>query len=257
MKTTRIKQTLAALFSAVCFSTLASAQITDAVYSVNVIGMQKQPVVQNLQMMSNPFERMTIKDLVGNSGVYGNAEDVADNVIIYDAAQQKYGITYYLRLGSSPTGVPEWRGPGFWATNTFVEPGQGFFYRSRLTVARTNSVVGDVIMAGAATNTIRPGLQLLSYPFSTRVRLSDLNLKSGVYANAEDVADNIIIYNPAITNYVTYYLRLGSSPTGLPEWRGPGFWATNVYLEAGQGFFFRSRGAEAYSWVEQTPYPDL
>ncbi|HMP97946.1 MAG TPA: hypothetical protein PKA51_13570, partial [Kiritimatiellia bacterium] len=56
--------------SVVVLCATAYSQPTGAVYSANIIGIQKSPVVQNLQLMSNPFEAMTIRELVGNSGVH-------------------------------------------------------------------------------------------------------------------------------------------------------------------------------------------
>lgn len=239
--------------AALMWSTPSHAQ-DDAVYSVNIIGMQKQEVVQNLQMMSNPFEAMTIRELVGNSGVHGTSESVADNFILYDSATQGY-VNYYLRSAAS-IGYPEWRRGTAWATNVFVQPGQGFFYRSRAAAVRTNSVVGDVVLDAEITNTVKPGLQLLSYPYSNPVKISDLNLKSGVHGSSESVADNLILYDSATQGYVTYYLRSAAS-IGYPEWRRGTTWATNVVLEAGQAFFFRSRVPSEYNWIETSPYPDL
>lgn len=79
---------------------------------------------------------------------------------------------------------------------------------------------------------------------------------SGVYGDASDVADNVIIYDSDAQTYLTYYLRSHSS-IGYPEWRRLTTWATNVYIESGQGFWFRSRIVSPYEWVEESPYPDL
>jgi len=251
MRTKISKQiaSIAALTAVIATTTFAQSE---PVYSVNVIGMQKQSVIENLQLMSNPFEAMTIRELVGNSGTFGNSPDVADNFILYDADTQQY-TTYYLRSHSS-VGV-EWRSGTTWATNVIVSPGQGFFYRSRQSGARTNVVVGDVIMETVVTNTVTPGLQLLSYPYSSRTRISDLNLKQGVFGNSPDIADNIILYDGGTQGYVTYYLRSHSS-VGI-EWRSGTTWATNVFVEPGQGFFFRSRSGVTYDWTENSPYPNL
>lgn len=240
--------------SVVVLCATAYSQPTGAVYSANIVGIQKSPVVQNLQLMSNPFEAMTIRELVGNSGVHATSEGAADNVILYDAVGQDY-VTYYLRSAAS-IGYPEWRRGTAWATNVYVQPGQGFFYRSRLSAVRTNTAVGDVVLDKAVTNLVRPGLQLLSYPYAAPVKISDLNLKSGVHATSEGAADNLILYDSATQDYVTYYLRSAAS-IGYPEWRRGTAWGTNVVLQPGQSFFFRSRVATPYNWVEQSPYPDL
>jgi hypothetical protein len=239
---------------ALLITALPALSQNDAVYSVNIIGMQKQPVVQNLQMLANPFERMTIKDLVGTSGVAGNSADIADNVILYNPDTQAY-VTYYLRNLPSPSFL-QWLGPSGIATNVFIEPGMGFFYRSRTSESRTNTVVGDVVMSSSITNVIKPGLQLLSYPYSVGKNMSDLNLKGGVSGSALDVADNIVLFNSGTQAYITYYLRNLPAPSGL-QWLGPQGVATNVVINPGQSFFFRSRVTSNYNWVETSPYPDL
>ena len=249
-----MKHTCKYLFIAILAASFAVTAPAQEVYSLNIVGFQKMAVQENLQIHSNPFEAMTIRELVGNSGVHGTSESVADNVVLYDAQNQEY-LTYYLRSHSS-IGYPEWRRLTTWATNVYIQPGQSFFYRSRLAQVRTNVAAGDVVLATAVTNTIRPGLQLISYPFTARVKISDMNLKNGVHGTSESVADNLIIYDTELQDYVTYYLRSHSS-IGHPEWRRLTTWATNVYVEPGQGFFFRSRTPTTYLWVEQSPYPDL
>lgn len=124
-----MKHTWKYLFVAILAASFAVAASAQEVYSLNIVGFQKMAVEENLQIHSNPFEAMTIRELVGNSGVHGTAQDIADNVILYDAETQNY-VTYYLRSHSS-IGYPEWRRLTTWATNVYIEPGQGFFFRSR------------------------------------------------------------------------------------------------------------------------------
>ncbi len=243
-----MKKLAAIAVCAAMAGTMGMAQ--DEVYSVNVVGFQKTAFETNLSIKANPFEGMTIRELFGNSGMYGGDFLNADNVILYEPTNQTF-YTYYLRSHSS-LGYPEWRIGGLWATNVFIMPGQSAFYRSRRATA-TNTFDGDVIMTGAATNIIREGLQLLSYPYSCRVLMSAMNLKNGVYGGDITTADNIMTYDPVSLNYNTYYLRSHSS-LGHPEWRIGGLWGTNVYIEPGIGFWFRSRKAGTYQWIEQAPY---
>ena len=235
-------------------ASLRAALAQSEVYSVNVVGFQKASYPVGLDVLANPFQGKLIREVVGNSGKNGTDATTADNVVLYDSAAQSY-VTYYLRSHSS-IGYPEWRVGAVWATNVYVGAGQGYFYRNRLATVRTNVVAGDVVMADAVTNIIRPGLQLLSYPFTTRVRMSAMNLKSGVHGADATTADNIMLYNFGTSSYVTYYLRSHSS-IGYPEWRVGTSWATNVYVEVGQGFWFRSRVGSPYNYIENTPYPDL
>ena len=246
--------------SAVCFAILpfsAPAQQGE-VYSLNVVGFQKMGYESGLEIKSNPFEGMTLREVAGNDGKYTTTSDPADadNLLVFDAANQQY-IRYYLRSHSS-IGRPEWRIGTQWATNVYLYPGQAYFYRSRLGIVRTNVVAGDVVLASAVTNTVRPGLQLFSYPFAARVLMSDIDLKNGKYTTTSDPADadNILKFDSASQQYLRYYLRSHSS-IGRPEWRIGTVWATNVYVEPGEGFWFRSRVGNPYQWIEETPYPNL
>jgi hypothetical protein len=242
-----------------CGSLIASPALAQTeVYSVNVVGFQKMNYPTGLVMRANPFDGMNISAVVGNSGLYTTGSDPnnADNVLFYDAVAQGY-VTYYLRSHSS-IGRPEWRAGTTWGTNVYITPGQGVFYRSRVAAARTNVTAGDVVMGGAVTNRVRQGLQIFSYPYTTSKKMSDLNLKQGLYTTGSDPnsADNIMTYDNATKQYTTYYLRSHSS-IGRPEWRAGTTWATNITLEAGQSFWFRNRLGSEYNWVETTPYPDL
>lgn len=250
-----MKYTYKYLFAFVlCVAATTALAQEGEVYSLNVVGFQKMGYESGLELRANPFDGQTIREVVGNDGVYGTSPTVADNVLLYDSFAQGY-VTYYLRSHSS-IGRPEWITGSQWATNVYIDPGRGYFYRSRLGSPRTNVVAGDVVLAAAVTNTVRPGLQLFAYPFTARTKLSDLNLKDGIYGTSPTVADNIMLWNPVSDSYTTYYLRSHSS-IGHPEWITGSQWATNVYVEPGQGFWFRSRSASPYEWVENTPYPDL
>ena len=239
-------------------ASLQAALAQSEVYSVNVVGFQKATSPTGLVMKSNPFQGMVIRDVVGNNGLYTTGTDptLADNVLLFDSASQQY-VTYYLRSHSS-IGRPEWRSGSTWGTNVYINPGQGAFYRNRLTASRTNVVAGDVVIADAVTNVVKQGLQIFSYPFATSRKLTDINLKNGLYTTGTDpaAADNVMLFDSITKQYTTYYLRSHSS-LGRPEWRSGTVWGTNVVVDAGQSFWFRSRIVSDYNWVETTPYPDL
>lgn len=230
----------------------AQAQITDAVYSVNVIGMQRVTVQSNLTLRSNPFEPALIADVAGKSGRASSFQNSADNLQTFNPITQSY-TTYYL--GSNSTLGVHWRLGSTPQTNLSLSSSQGFFYRSRLNRTWTNTVVGDVVTARAVTNIIRPGLNLLSYPYSVSRNITNVNLKVGRASSFSTSADNLMIFNPVTQSYITYFL--GSNATLGVHWRLGTAAATNLVLEPNSGFFYRSRSSNNVVWVEQSPYPNL
>jgi hypothetical protein len=241
----------------------------DAVYSVNIIGMQKVEVppasiAGGRQLVGVPFDSMpgNLDQIVGNTGVASSQASLADNIIIYDplaSASQKYK-TYYLRVNTSNSNKPMWRfagTPQFWATNVYLYPGDGFWYVNRAAQVLTNSMVGDVVMDDEVNISILPGLQLLSYPFSSSTTLGGLGLTNGVANSVPSLADGITIFDPYETSqnqYKTYYLRLNGS---TPSWRtttSPQQWASNVVVEARQGFWYNSKTATGFTWRVIRPY---
>ena len=240
------------LLIAASFASSADAQVTNAVYSVNIIGMQKIAVSSNLAIRSNPFQSALIGDVAGKSGRASSFSTIADNIQIFNATNQSY-VTYFL--GSNATLGAHWRLGSTPQTNFYLPPGVGYFYRSRSTTPWTNTIVGDVVLAPAITNIIRPGLNLLSYPYSVSRNLTNLNLKFGRASSFSTVADNLMIFNTSNQSYTTYFL--GSNATLGVHWRLGGSAVTNLILEPGAGFFYRSRLTNIVNWIETSPYPEL
>ena len=247
-----MKKIMSIALTGLLAATLAHAA-SNEVYSVNVVGFSKVDVPVGLSIMAMPFdaEAGTIDDVVGTNGVYGSTSFVADNVMLYDEVTQQFDI--YWLFSHSSIGGAKWRNVGGWATNVYLYPGMSFWYRSRAAEMWTNSMVGDVVPDAAVTNTIVPGLQLLSYPYSADVVLTDMNLTNGVYGTTAFVADNIMLYNTDTQQFDIYWLFSHSS-VGGPKWRNVGGWATNVVINMGEGFWYRSRGASNLTWIEPCPY---
>lgn len=251
MKLMKDKIALAAV-ATMAFCSSLFGQVTDAVYSVNIIGMQKQPVTTNFTIRSNPFSAMLISQVAGTAGKASSFSSSADNLLLFNPDTQAY-VTYYL--GSNSTLGLHWRLGSTPQTNLYLAPQQGFFYRGRASQSWTNTVVGDIVLDVAVTNIIRPGFNLLSYPYSTPRNLTNMNLKVGKASSFSSSADNLMIFNDQTQSYVTYYL--GSNSTLGVHWRLGSSAVTNLVLEPGQGFFYRSRSAGNVVWVENTPYPEL
>lgn len=241
---------------------------TDSVYSVNIVGFQKVVVPPSdvgggLQLLGVPFDATpgNLDQIVGTHGTYGDSALNADNIIIFDpdAPETERYKRYYLRKNQE--NAPMWRTTGttqVWATNVYLYPNDGFWYLNRATVAITNLFVGDVVEDDEFSMEIVPGLQLLSYPYSAPILLSDLGLTNGTSGGSALVADLVTLYDPLADpgkQYVRYYLRPDTNNT--PTWRvaeGKQHWATNVTIQPYQGFWYQSRATSNFTWTGTKPY---
>jgi hypothetical protein len=127
----------------------------------------------------------------------------------------------------------------------------GFWYRNRAASNFNFVLAGDVVDRPVITNVIVPNLQLISYPFSKPIRMTDMTLTNGMIGITSADADNIIIYKNQA--YATYWLS--SQAPNERRWVGAGNnLATNVFIQPGEGFWYRSRSASTNLWVEVRPY---
>lgn len=95
---------------------------------------------------------------------------------------------------------------------------------------------------------IEPGLQLLGCPFGSEIALSTLTLTNGTRGATFFDGDNIMIYDNAGGAFSNYWLD--SSGTWVDN-SGP---ATNVTIDPGGGFWYRSRGGSSFNWNEPRPW---
>ncbi len=245
-----------ALIASACVAVSTLAQ-TGEVYSLNIVGFQKVNALgsSGLLLGSTPFDRdaATLDNVLGTNGVAGTTLGSADNCLMYDKYTQSY-LQYWLLANANPTLNRHWRSAAGLATNVYILPGQGFWYRNR---ASSNTVIvlaGDVVDVTAVTNVVVPGLQMLAYPFSTSIRMTDLTLTNGVAGATLGAADNIMIYVPTNQSFSQYWLFSSANPALNRKWRSSSGLATNVFIDSGQGFWYRSRLSTTNLWVEVRPY---
>ena len=251
--------TLSVIVFGCILASVAQAQ-TGEVYSLNVVGFQKVAApATKLQISSTPFEAADDKlDTVVGAQLSGSdSYGTSDNIIMFNPTNQAYE-NYFIAGG---IGDPQYDGKWFTqslqpATNALIPPGRGFWIRSRQSVTQTVVFAGDVLSINAVTNHVYPGLQLLSYPYSTAILLNNTTFSNGaVGSDAFGTSDNILLWNVDTQQYINYFIAGG---IGDPQYDGKWFTqalqpATNVYLQPGQGFWYRHRGS-GFNWVEQKPY---
>jgi hypothetical protein len=239
--------------SAVCFAILpfsAPAQQGE-VYSLNVVGFQKLNAEANgMTMVSVPFdlgESNTLDDVIGTQLTGGKTGGGADEVILWDPIQQKY-LFFWLKQTdnkwySSEDGQP--------ATNTAITSLLGMWIRSKRVADQTVVVAGDAVGQNVVTNTLMPGMNLVSYPFSATIDLNQSALTNGNAGKTGGGADEIILWDPELQKYLFYWLKQTDR-----KWyaSSDGQLAQGVLVGGGVGFWYRNKAAVPFQWVETRPY---
>jgi len=240
-------------------ATATHAQPTTTVYSVNVVGFQKVNAVSTnsggLVLVANPFEKANpfIDRVVGTGGVAGANAGLADNVQVFNPGIQEFQ-TYWLFSSANPAFNRKWRNTTGFATNVYLTPGMGFWYRNRAGTNLPITLVGDVVTDPAITNYIAPGLQILSYPYSAPIKLGHITLTNGIAGSSVGNADTIQLYDPVTKQFQNYWLFSSANATFNRKYRNTTGLATNITIQPGQSFWFRSRTNVVMQWVETIPY---
>lgn len=254
-----MKKLLNLLACAILISAVASTHAQESVYSVNIVGFQRLDIVSpesgGLDLIANPFdkEESYIDLVVGTNGTAGTTAATADNVTLFDTTTQTMR-TFWLFEHSNPEFNRRWRDTSGFATNVYLTPGMGYWYRNRGETSRDITLVGDVVMDDEISMVIVPGLQILAYPYSTSVILDDLSLTNGVAGVTAATSDNLTVYNAETQSFQTYWLFEHANPDFDRRWRDVSGFATNVVINPGQGFWYRSRSESSFEWSETRPY---
>ena len=248
------------LIATIGFAGAQTLHAQESVYSVNVVGFQKVDVSAanqgGLGLMSMPFDKDSpyIDRVVGTNGTAGSTAFTADNVIMFDTDTQTMR-TFWLFSHTNPEFDRRWRDSAGFATNVFIPPGTGYWYRNRAEDDdHTVTLVGDVVMDDEIAVPIIEGLQILSYPFSSSAVLDNMDLTNGAAGSTAFDADNVIIFDNDSGMFKTYWLFSHTNPEFDRRWRDSSGFATNVYINPGEGFWYRSRSETSFEWTASRPY---
>ena len=245
-------------------STLAQGPV----YSVNIVGIQKVSVDPNkYQLTCNPFAKTSnsLADVIGTQVDSGLAPNEADRVYVFDNTSNQYK-TYFLYRDPNNSNDPDndtWFTEGYQPASETLTPGKGFFIQNAQGgVTNVISFVGDVVSTPQISVQINPGLNQISYPYSTTINIAQLALKvpnGAVGATGPNEADNIYLWDADAGTYVRHFLYYDSSNPGDPDnnsWLTEGYLPPpNPIIQPGQAFFYqRVSSAPALNWVENKPY---
>ena len=229
---------------------------------LNVVGIPFVSSNQTLNSLMDPLQF---------SGHYNNA-GLADQLMMWNPATTSYvNLALFDRrsYGEQYAYLTGWKladgfGPAAAYTNPVLPAGSAVWIRGSTLDTQQVVVAGAVVMAGAATNNLVPGLQLIANPFSEQVTLSNLTIHVNAqgHYNTAGLADQIMIWDSGAQTYVNLALydrrSYGEQYAYLTGWKladgfGPAAAYTNPVLKPGEGFWFRAVNG-AFEWVEPRDY---
>lgn len=241
---------------AALFSLTASAQV----YSVNIVGFNKTPIAAagDLRIMSTPFTgpSMTIQEIIGDQLDGNDFFFFSDRIYIFDHLDPSphYIILYKKANGTwSYTSTPG-KTDGDPSTEV-LGPGTAFWIENAAGTADEVITVGEVVTDATVTIPIVEGIQLISYPYSSKVNIQTMTFKDLGVANAFFFfADRLYYFDPDLQEYVILYLGLdGANPTWL-HFDGPNKDLPATFdLNPGEGFWYQHLST-GFNWVEAIPY---
>ena len=231
---------------------------TGPVYSVNMVGFQRVDANSlALKTTSTPFNgALTDLDDVINTQLTGGPDkNSADNIWFWDSITSQYR-KYFLfeSMGHPLSGT--WLRDDFQQIAEPIEPGTGFWVIKNNTTDDEIVMVGEVVDDPQITKNLKPGLNLVSYGYSSAISMTDLNLKveDGARGGSDkDDADNIWVWTGS--QYEKYFLF---SLMGHPldnTWLRDDFVNVAVDFQPGNAFWYvRHLDEIDLDWVENKPY---
>lgn len=228
------------------------------VYS-NIVGYQRVSVPsEGYALVATPFDPGTnasVQEVIGPqmTGEIGSLD--GDEILFWDAQVGDFVTIWRFTFEGSAFDGKWLNDTSTAAATNEIQIGQGFWIHNRHLSNQTVVVVGDIVTDDAVTNTIAPGFQLLSNPFSADISLNSAGLTNGVATTDFDSADNILLFDEATQEYKELWLLSNpAAPQFDRKWIDGGQIATNV-LVTGEGFWYESKNpSNSFEWVISRPY---
>ena len=238
-----------------------------SVLNEQVVGQVQldRPAKAKLELMGIPFktEGQTLASLLDPQAFSGHRFNTgkADQLVLWDAGTQSF-LTLVLHADGTNKAwklFDRFEEEGYGYTNPVLPSGSALWFRSSTTDVRKVTIAGEVVMDAAVTNAIRPGLQLLSNPFSDEVRLGDLSIHVNATAHGAIVtrADQVILWDAGSQTFLNLALHVDGTNKAwklFDRFDEAGYGYTNPVIRPGQGFWIRARNA--FDWVETNKYVD-
>jgi uncharacterized protein (TIGR02597 family) len=186
------------------------------------------------------------------SGLGGGAQGEADEVLIFNPVTGSFQ-TFYFKVGG--LGGNGWRNAstGADATNQIIYADDGMLIRRRQS-SNVNVVLLGAVKTGVTSIPVLTGVNYVGNVYAASMTLGSSNLytgssTTGLVGGAQGEADEVLIYNEATKNYLTYYYKVGG--LGGNGWRkaNDGSDATNAPIPVGSSIVIRRKAATGFNWV--------
>jgi hypothetical protein len=232
------------------------------VYS-NIVGYQRVNVRSNgLALVSTPFVAPTnasVQEVVGPQLTGGASYATGDRILLWNQQSSEF-IRLFQISHLDPAFDGKWVdtsvAPPILATNEILT-GSGFWMENVHTSNQTVVLIGDIVTDDAVTNTVYPGLQLLSNPYSSEVPLNSSGLTNGHPGISFASADRLSMWDPDQQQFKRFFLLEHTDPAYHRKWIDtsvvPPVVATND-LATGEGFWYERNFTNDFQWVEVRPY---
>ena len=261
----KLKLNLASLLAAtVAFLPATSQAEEDAVFSVNIVGFQKQqlPEPGKFDLVASPFVvgSNSLRDIFGTNSLFGSSSaGTADRIRIWDPINQNY-----VNVGVGPGGKFYMQTPqGAWVSplqevDDAVPLTEGFWIVSSPSSPQEREItfVGNVVLDESASHELVAGFNILSYPFSSTVGIQDLQFfESGATGDGSaGNADRLRVWDRQSQSYINFGLGPNGKwylQTSQGAWVSPLVESTHVF-EPGESFFYYA--VNPTTWTLQNPY---
>jgi hypothetical protein len=177
----------------------------------------------------------------------------ADRISLWSTAQSRYQ-TYAMRTNGlfyPCNNMTEWNTSA--PANPVIPLGTGMWLVRGYGVGTFNSitVTGQIVMAATQQVAVVPGYQIIAYPFSSSIAISNINT-TGMTKGGYSGGTRLVTWeNDAYQWYGLYTDGRWYKCNTMDEWiiAVP---ATHT-IQVGEGFFFLPRPTDY--WIETRPYP--
>ncbi|WP_395750842.1 TIGR02597 family protein [Prosthecobacter sp.] len=189
------------------------------------------------------------------NGLAGGNSSTADQILVWNPAIQGYATYYYKTSGAGGTGWRNFGAPTVDASASVIYPDDGFIIVRNQSADFTLTVAGAV-KTGQTSIPAFSGYTLLGNVYAAPMTLQSSglytgNASTGVAPGTSTTADQILIWNPAVSGYDTYYYKNtpGLGGTGWRSTSSSFMDAATTSIPPGTAMFINRVSGSGFDWV--------